>query len=80
MMNKAEEKLCEFINKNIAKEKDKFACGSKNNYYDWQELKDDIEHKSSQLKECKDIIYNFEKFLKDMNLMTDYRKWLNNQN
>ena len=79
-MNKAEEKLNEYINKNIEKEKDKFACGSKNYYYDWQELKDDIEHKSIQLKECRDIMYNFEMFLKDMNLMTDYRKWLDNQN
>ena len=50
-MNKAKEKLNEYINKNIEKEKDKFACGSKNSYFEWQKVKAELEDRIKQSHE-----------------------------
>lgn len=74
-MNKAEEKLYEFIDKNITKEKDKFACGSKNNYYDWQELKDELTSSRKKAAEDNELLELYKVFIKDMSLTAEFRKW-----
>lgn len=37
-MNGQEKKVTEFIEKNIKKEKDKWACGMKSKYYQWEDM------------------------------------------
>lgn len=78
-MNKVEEKLYEFIDKNIAKEKDKFVCGSKNYYYDWQELKDELTSSRKKAAEDNELLELYKAFIKDMNLTADFRKWSSNK-
>ena len=75
--NKAKEKLNEYINKNIAKEKDKYACGSKNNYFEWQELKDELEGQTKQSQEEQDTIKLYREFVKQYGLEIEFRKWCN---
>ena len=75
--NKAKEKLNEYINKNIAKEKDKYACGSKNNYFEWQELKDELEGQTKQSQEEQDTIKLYREFVKQYGLEVEFRKWCN---
>ena len=75
--NKAKEKLNEYINKNIAKEKDKYACGSKNNYFEWQELKDELEGQGKQSQEEQDTIKLYREFVKQYGLEIEFRKWCN---
>ena len=76
-MNKAKEKLNEYINKNIEKEKDKYACGSKNNYFEWQELKDELEGQTKQSQEEQDTIKLYREFVKQYGLEIEFRKWCN---
>ena len=75
--NKAKEKLNEYINKNIAKEKDKYACGSKNNYFEWQELKDELEGQGKQSQEEQDTVKLYREFVKQYGLEIEFRKWCN---
>ena len=75
--NKAKEKLNEYINKNIAKEKDKYACGSKNNYFEWQELKDELEGQTKQSLEEQEQIKLYREFVKQYGLEIEFRKWCN---
>lgn len=37
-MNKAKEKTLDFVERQMVKEKEKFNDGMKNNYYQWEEL------------------------------------------
>lgn len=76
-MNKAKEKLNEYINKNIAKEKDKFACGSKNNYFEWQEVKAELENRIKQSHEEQEQIKLYREFVKEYGLEVEFRKWCN---
>ena len=41
-MKEPKDQVVEFINKKLSKEKDKWECGLKNQYYRWLDLKESL--------------------------------------
>lgn len=83
-MNKAEEKLNEFIEKNLKKEYDKFMCGSKNILTQWEDLRDTIKSMNATneyVEEQRDLIKLHEEFMKSKGYTDrDFKEWLNARN
>lgn len=55
-MKEPKDQLAEFINKKILKEKDKWECGLKNQYYKWLDLKESL---FKDLEPKKLVRYNY---------------------
>lgn len=69
------EQIEAYIQKNIAKEKDKWEVGNKSDYYKWQEALDDWRSKNDSVSELNEWIQVYKKFIKDMGLEVEFRKW-----
>lgn len=82
-MTKAEEKLEEFIEKNIKKEHDKFACGSKNILTQWEDLRDNIKSinaTNEYVQEQRDMITLYKEFMKSKGYTErDFKEWRENR-
>lgn len=75
-MKKApKEKIEEFIQSQIKKEKDKWAVGMKSDYYAWCGCLDDWRSKDSNVKELYEEVQMHKTFLKEMGLEAEFRKW-----
>ncbi len=83
-MTKAEEKLNEFIEKNLKKEHDKFMCGSKNILTQWEDLRDTIKSMNATneyIEEQRDLIKLHKEFMKSKGYTDrDFKEWLNARN
>lgn len=59
------EKVANFIEKNIKAERDKYGCGMKNSYFDWDNFKDEWENFET-------VSENADYLLKEVNLLRKY--------
>lgn len=79
---KARERLDEFIEKNINREKDKWAVGSKSNYYEWLDLKNELQGDRDLRELYQEIVQEFslrEKYLKSTGQYEDFKEWRKKQ-
>lgn len=79
-MKSAREKLDEFIEKNYQKEKDKWAIGTKSQYYEWMNLKEELESDKALRELYDELFQEFslrEKYLKETGQTKDFQEWRN---
>ena len=75
MKKTPKEQIEEFIQKHIAKEKDKWAIGAKSDYYAWEDALSDIRSRDTASRELHEALQAYKAFVKDMGLQADFRKW-----
>lgn len=67
--------ILEFIDKKIAKEKDKFMSGMKSDYYKWKDYKNEFIDTYMMLSSATDELHIMKKYLNDKQLTNEYKQY-----
>lgn len=67
--------VIEFIDRKIAKEKDKFMSGMKSDYYEWEQYRDDFIDMVISLVNAKYDLIVMTKYLKEKQLFREYQQY-----
>lgn len=75
MKKTPKEQIEQFIQRNLLKEKEKWAVGLKSDYYAWDDELSGLRSRDVSAKEALEAIQAYNAFVKDMGLEADFRKW-----
>lgn len=75
MKKEPRSQVLDFIDKKIAKEKDKFMSGMKSDYYEWESYRDEFIDMGISLVNAKYDLTVMTRYLKEKQLMNEYKQY-----
>ncbi len=75
MKKSAKEQVFDFIDRKLQKEYEKFKDGNRSDYYDWEDMKTELDELEMRCSEYQKEVVLYENYLKAKQLSREFRTW-----